>query len=94
MRVHNLPITRNRFHKNIILDDICNLCDSGDTGDESHYLFDCKFFQNDRSEVFSKDLMDKSLLYKFCKWPLIFKEEREHLGKCAKFLKTIMSKFE
>ena len=38
--------------------------------------------------------MDKSLLYKFCKWPLIFKEERDHLGKCAKFLKTIMSKFE
>ena len=77
-----------------MFDGICKLCDSGDIGDEIHYLFHCHFFQNDRSVLFSKDMIDNSLLFKFCRWQLVFKEEPAYLGRCAKFLKIIMSKFE
>ena len=94
MRVHNLPITRNRFSRDNMFDVVCKLCDSGDIGDEIHYLFHCHFFQNDRSMLFSKDMIDNSLLFKFCRWQLVFKEEPAYLGRCAKFLKIIMSKFE
>ena len=97
MRVHQLPITNARFYedKDIAakIDTKCKLCDTNSTGDEIHYLFYCPFFHNERSELFPNDIIGNSLLFKFSKWQLVFKEETGHLVKLALFLKKVMLKF-
>ena len=92
LRVHNLPITKARFLKDGSVDVKCKLCNSGETGDEYHYLFVCKHFEAERQTLFSGDL-NQSKVFEMCKWSFAFKQEKRHLLKLANFLKTVMSHF-
>ena len=98
MRVHNLPITKNRFarEKEIRSSNIgteCELCNSGISGDEDHYLFHCSYFKSERDKVFSADLIKNCNLLKFRKWEMVFRQEKGHLTLLANFVKTVMSHF-
>ena len=92
MRVHNLPGTKSRFVKDECVDVSCNLCNSGETGDEYHYLFVCKYFETDRQTLFP-DGIEKSRVFNISKWNFAFKQEKRHLTKLAFFLKTVLSHF-
>ena len=44
---NHLPVNKCRFSNNND-DKLCNLCDSGDVGDEFHFLLNCSYFNADR----------------------------------------------
>ena len=50
---HNLPVTESRINKNKP-EVFCNLCDMKDVGDEYHFLFHCKKFQEQRKKFLKK----------------------------------------
>ena len=92
MRVHNLPITKSRFSHDVDVNLSCNLCNSGEVGDEYHYLFSCPFFNNDRKSLFPNDLTE-SRVFQLFKWQFAFKEEVNHLTKLSIFCSKVMSNF-
>ena len=98
MRVHNLPITKNRFAcdketRSSTIGTECHLCNSALSGDEDHYLFLCTYFKREREKVFPTDLVQNCNLFKFKKWEFVFKEEKGHLTLLAQFAKSVMSNF-
>ena len=50
---NRLPANKFRFSNNNE-EKNCNLCDSGDLGDEFHFLFVCSFFQSERDLYLSQ----------------------------------------
>ena len=92
MRVHNLPVTKGRFSHDVDVNVGCNLCNSGEVGDEYHYLFACPFFNSDRKILFPIDITE-SRDFKICKWQFAFKEEVNHLTRLSIFCSNVMSNF-
>ena len=43
----------------------CNLCNSGDIGDEYHYIFRCKSLLNERKKLLSVFYYNRPNTYKF-----------------------------
>ena len=49
LSAHNLAIERGRHLGLHTSDIICTICKTGDVEDESHFLFKCEKYSNDRS---------------------------------------------
>ena len=56
MRNHFLPVTYNRFENENVYESVCPLCDLHVVGDETHYLFKCKYFECDRTSLIPLNL--------------------------------------
>ena len=88
-RVHNLPVTSNRFafKENDPLT-LCPLCDINCIGDESHYLFKCSYFDSVRKNYLPDKLLnvrnDMSSL-----WKILLNLDTKSLVKVSKFVKII-----
>ena len=54
LRIHKFPIKYGRRINFNLEDRKCKLCDSNDLGDEFHYLFKCKFFDESREDNVDK----------------------------------------
>ena len=87
-RTHHLPVTKNRFNENA--DVKCNLCHTGDVGDESHYLFKCKYFSNSRKKYLPSNFQ---MYVNQNKCHELFKIDETKLTNLARFAKIIMSHF-
>ena len=48
---HKLPIEMGRLFSIDRSERICDLCNKEELGDESHYLFNCTFFLNERKKI-------------------------------------------
>ena len=94
MRVHRLPVTRNRFH--FTEDDpqtFCPLCDDNVVGDESHYLFRCSYFENERRRFLPNCITIHDASSMAIKWKQLFDLELKDLVKVSKFIKLIVDHF-
>ena len=93
-RVHHLPVTADRFIQN---DDpkskICSKCNLDEIGDESHYLFTCTYFSNDRSKFLSP-FLNINVDNISTAWKEILNYSGENLVKVGKFMKIILSNFD
>ena len=86
-RTHHLPVTKNRFHDT--KDIKCTLCNSGNVGDEIHYLFICDYFASLRQKM----LPPNAIYLNSFNYHELFKQDEHHLKNLSKFVKEIMSKF-
>ena len=62
---HRFPCEVGRYNDTEIAERKCTLCDSGDVGDEMHYLLLCPFFSNDRSLYLSRYYYARPNILKF-----------------------------
>ena len=91
-RVHNLPVTLNRFDfKENDPITLCPLCDYCVTGDESHYLFVCPYFSNERKR-FIPDLVHHQNMSNL--WKMLFNLNMQSLANVSKFIKIILNYFD
>ena len=70
---------------------VCTMCNSGDVGDEFHYLLLCPMFQEARVKFIAKYFYKKPSVFKFLQ--LINSENRSELINLSKFLKILFSVF-
>ena len=45
---HRLPIVQGRYEGRPVEERVCPLCNTGQVGDESHYILHCSHFHEDR----------------------------------------------
>ena len=93
-RVHHLPVTADRFmHNSDTKTKICTKCELNEIGDESHYLFNCTFFSNDRSKLLSSyhSIAVENIS---TAWRDILSYSGGNLVKLGKFMKIILSNFD
>ena len=86
-RTNHLPVTKGRFNEKAIVS--CNLCQTGEVGDEIHYLFKCQYFEDLRVKYLPNNLH----VYANDKYYELFSLSRNILTGVAKFSKIIMSHF-
>ena len=70
---------------------LCTMCNSGEIGDEYHYLIVCPMFQEARVKFIAKYFYVKPSVFKFLQ--LINSEEHNVLIKLSKFIKILFSVF-
>ena len=70
----------------------CNLCNRNDLGDEFHYLFNCKKFDNDRNKYLKKYYITRPNMFKYEK--LMNSNSFTTLKNLALFVTKIMKTFE
>ena len=88
---NKLPVNQNRFSKTEI-DRNCQLCDSGDIGDEFHYLFLCQFFVNERKKFLIEYYYKNPNTLKMSE--LFNNDDHMTLINTCKFITIIMEKFQ
>ena len=69
----------------------CTMCNTGDIGDEYHYLLVCPLFQEARIKFIPKSFYVKPSVFKFLQ--LINSEEHKVLIQLSRFIKIIFSVF-
>ena len=70
---------------------LCTLCQTGEVGDEYHYVLICPVFLEARKELIQKHYYSRPSVFKFLE--LINSENKIILVKLAKFLKIVFSIF-
>ena len=88
---HRLPIEQGRFWGVARDDRICELCFLDKLGDEYHYILECTYFDCQRKQYLSRDLLSKHNTYKFEK--LMNTCDIHTLFKLSKFCKDILNTF-
>ena len=72
-------------------DRICNVCNSGEVGDEFHYLFNCSFFTQLRKTLIPERYRKNT---NFLSFESVMNENNEQtLCKLGKFVSVIMNHF-
>ena len=71
---------------------VCTMCNSGDIGDEMHYLLICPMFQEARVKFIAKHFYKKPSVFKFLR--LINTENRTELINLSKFSKNFVFRFQ
>ena len=94
MRNHHLPVTYNRFEKENVYDSLCPLCSSRDLGDESHYLFKCKHFTEDRRKFIPMEILEECKSNYSLALKQILDISTDKLIDIARFVKIIMNFFQ
>ena len=61
---HRLPIVSGRYSNILRNMRLCNLCNNQSLGDESHYIFECRFFANERKSLLSRYFNKRPNTYK------------------------------
>ena len=91
-RCHNLPVSYDRFKPCDASKKLCPLCDDDVLGDEYHYIFNCKYFQEERSQLIPKKYLEK--YPNFDKFVELFLDDNfETASKLAKFCRKIIKTF-
>ena len=88
---HRLPIESGRFFSIDRSDRICDLCNLDELGDEFHYLYNCTFFNEERSKFLPKNLIGIRNSLSF--YEIMNSQDKYVLVGLAKFCKTVMSLF-
>lgn len=88
---HKLPIEKGRFYGIARDDRICELCNSGNLGDEYHYLFECSFLKPERKKFLPLNFAHKHNVQKF--YELFNSEDPQVTFKLAKFCKLVLALF-
>lgn len=94
-RNHSLPITLNRFDKDKDARKhltLCNKCDSGETGDEVHYLCKCSFFSEERKKLLGRNRFRNPNI--FTVRSIMSCKSRSRRTNLVTFLRTVMSVFD
>ena len=93
MRKLYLPVTYNCFLEHNNFDDTCPVCTSGDVGNETHYLFKCTFFKQERLKYLSNDTIKEcsagypgTLIH-------LFESSNDDLIRISSFVRIIMKYF-
>ena len=89
---HRLPIEFGRFVNIERSKRKCRLCQSGEIGDEYHYLFLCSFFKSDRKRHIAPYFYKNPNTLKFSE--LMNKEDTEIMTQTAIFCKTVVVYFD
>ena len=84
---HRLPIETGRWRGVSINDRLCHLCDSGDIGDEYHYVMTCKALCLEREKYLPQYCHTHANTYKFNE--LFNSKNKVILEKLCKFIKII-----
>ena len=86
-----IPIVLGRYNNRPIEESVCNLCNSGDVGDEFHYIMKCKFFETDRKNLIPQYFWRSPNVITF---ELLFSSHNKKLLiKLSKFIYIIVTKF-
>ena len=91
-RCNSLPVTRNRFNPCAASRLACELCGSGEIGDELHYLFSCKFFNDERSKFIPAKYLTAPPNHELA-ISLFGHDDIQIRCRVAKFCKIVMRKF-
>lgn len=62
---HRLPVEQGRFWGVDRDDRICDICNMNNIGDEFHYMFECKFFDDERKRLLPDNFITKPNTVKF-----------------------------
>jgi hypothetical protein len=83
---HHLPVETGRYDGTPFIDRKCTLCENDQIGSEQHYLLQCPYFRNERTQYLNtpQELSLKSTLSS---------SSAPHLSKVSKFVSIIMEKF-
>jgi hypothetical protein len=84
---HYLPVETGRWNNILWEDRLCTLCDTNEIGDEFHYLFICKFFENARKQFLHPYFYKRPSTYKLGQ--LLNNKRISTLKKLAKFINAI-----
>ena len=87
---HRLPVETGRWQNLPREDRLCHLCESGDIGDEFHYIMSCKFFKNERKRYLPEYCQKNINVFKFN--TLFTTQNTIILEKLCKFIKIILLK--
>lgn len=88
---HRLPIEQGRFWGVERDDRICEICFLNKLGGEYHYILEYTYFDCQRKQYLSRELLSKHNTFKFEK--LINTSDIRTLFKLAKFCKDILNNF-
>lgn len=86
---NKLPANKHKF--NVTADKSCPLCNTGDLGDEFHYILICNFFLNDRKKCINSDYYNPPNTLKMSE--LFNNNCCETRAKLCKFISIILKKF-
>ena len=62
---HQLPVETGRWHGKSISERLCTLCNSGQIGDEFHFILECKSLENLRKNYLCKYYYQNPNIIKF-----------------------------
>ena len=86
-----MPISK--VYKHIdTYDTKCKICDNNEIGDESHYLFICPVFQEDRTRLLKECYRKFPSMYKFIE--IMSTTNMKDLRKLSEFATIIIRKFQ
>ena len=88
---HKLPVEIGRWEGTDRNDRICSLCDTRDIGDEFHYIFQCAYFESERTNLIKPYFLRRPSMYKFGQ--LVRTSSEAILKKLCKFIQIIFDKF-
>ena len=60
-----LPVEIGRWDGTVRNERICSLCDTRDIGDEFHYIFQCAYFESERTNLIKPYFFRRPSMYKF-----------------------------
>ena len=92
-RVHHLPVTYNRYREDNEHDTTCPLCPLGVLGDETHYLFECDYFNVERTIHIPKEILDAYKKSNSLALKKILYLENNQIIQIARFVKIVMKCF-
>ena len=86
-----IPVVLGRYNNQPIDECVCNLCNSGDVGDEFHYIMKCTFFERDRVNLIPRYYWRNPNAITF--ESLFCSKNKNVLIKISKFISLIVSRF-
>ena len=89
---HKLPIELGRHQDVAKIDRICTFCNKYDIGDEYHYMFICKKFDDIRNKQLPKNCLKCPSVQKYC--DLMKSNNNKLLQKLSSMAKLIIKSFE
>ena len=90
---NQLPVVTGRYNNTPRVKRKCNLCTSGDVGDEFHYIFKCSHFNTDRIRLINHKYLHGANISKIKLKHLFNSESESELSNLAKFTKIILCQF-
>lgn len=88
---HKLPIETGRWNDVDRSDRICTLCNSISIADEFHYLFNCKYFENERRQMIPQRYFYHPNVLKYRE--LMASSNLQILHNMCRFISLILSNF-
>ena len=86
-----IPAIVGRYTNKPLEDRTCTVCESGEIGNEYHYLFKCSKFNEERSKYIKEYFINNPSEYKMNQ--LFNKSSRKQLLNLAKFVYEVMQVF-